>query len=75
MDARQPADALDGDPAMPMTTKSLLLDLLDAEEFRLRNGQDKVAQALGINQAAYKQIKLTMIDRARQLVEKGPDEP
>jgi hypothetical protein len=61
-----------------MTTKRLLLDLLDAEEFRIRSGQDKIAQEFGnaiSNLAAYNQIKLNDIERARQLVEKGPDEP
>jgi hypothetical protein len=61
-----------------MTTKRFLLDLLDADEFRIRDGQDKTAQQFGnaiSNLAAYKQIKLNDIDRARAWIEKVPDKP
>lgn len=63
-----------------MTTKLFLLDLLDEKESKLRNGTDsearKMSDYLSISSmAAWKQIKLADIEKARRLVEKGPDEP
>jgi hypothetical protein len=61
-----------------MTTKRFLLDLIDAEERRVRNGQEENIKMWGesiAGLAAYQQIKLNDIDKARRLVESGPDEP
>lgn len=63
-----------------MSTKRFLLDLLDAKEFALRHGTDEEARKMRYeleipNMAAWKQIQLATVEKARRLVEKGPDEP
>lgn len=61
-----------------MTTKRFLLDLLDAEERRVRDGQDEVIKTWGdtiTTLASYRQIKLNYIEKARRFVEKGHEEP
>jgi hypothetical protein len=61
-----------------MTTKRFLLDLLDAEERRIRGEHTEDIQMWGESIAAlasYQQIKLNDIDKARRLVESCPDEP
>jgi len=56
-----------------MSTKRWLLDLIDAEEERVERLLPP-SKRTGINYTGYNAEKL-MIERARQLVEKGPDEP
>lgn len=64
-----------------MTTKRFLLDLLDAKESQLRDGTDNDLRKVreyagdhGSTLASWKQIQLATVEKARRLVEKGPDE-
>lgn len=60
-----------------VTTKRWLLDLLDSEELRVR---ESIANGVGRDRLGFMTKteygdELSDIERARRLVEKGPDEP
>ena len=61
-----------------MTTKQFILDLLDEKEERVRGAYrcGKIAPGTdSANQRAIFGVTMGQIERARALVEKGPDEP
>jgi hypothetical protein len=71
--------ALQESEGQAMNTKRWLLDLIDADEKltreRFAKSQRDRDPAERAHAASYYNVRLLTIERARQLVEKGPDEP
>jgi hypothetical protein len=57
-----------------MTTKRFLLDLIEVREARLRSSYPKRHPQSTFTDEEHEE-KLRQCERARRLVEKGPDEP